>query len=214
MLNIYYNNKKYKVASTLNELKLSDYQKLPEPGEDKLKYFASLLHILGEVPYDIVLKMSASDVTNISNAIIVMLNDTNKPLQNIININGEKYQFEDDLSNLRFDQFIDLAEFTDKDVDIKSLLHIIAAILYHKVIGKKKEKIRLSNIFRRKYENILEPYDAKNVFKKSELFKEHLTMDVIYGMLLFFSHLKMIYLKNTLDFLKQTELQKLKTNQE
>lgn len=214
MLNLTVGNNKYYIPSTLKELKVGVYQSIPEMGDDKLKYFATLLHTMGKVPYDVVLKMSNNDVTTIANSLIVMLNDTNQPLQKTISVNGELYEFESDLNNLRFDQFIDLAEFTDKAVDIKSYLHIIAAILYHKVIGKKKEKLRLKNIFRRKYKNIVEPYDAKTVFEKADIFKEHLSMDVVYGMILFFSHLKLIYLKNTLAYLKKIEEEKLKTSLE
>ena len=204
MINITVDKNKYHIPNKLNELTIGAYQKIKDiKPDDKIKYVSEILNKLGNIPYDVILKMNSYEIKVIVNAITVMLNNTDQPLRNYIVIDDVKYKFQDNLDTMRFDQFIDLSEMTDNKELINDNIHLIMSILYHKVIGKEKSKFKWYKPWKkRSYKDILEPYDSTKVYDKAKLFKEHLTMDIVYGVLVFFSHLKLIYLKNSLDYLK------------
>lgn len=214
MINIKLDKVKYKIPSKLTELTIGRYQKLKDLNKkDKVKYFGELLNKLGDIPYAVILSMSNKDVKDIANALVVMLAGSDNLLQNYVEVNGVTYKFTENLDLMRFDQFIDLIEMTDNTDLINENIHLISAILYSEVIGKKKSRFKWYKFWKkRKIEDIVEPYNSEGIYKRAALFKEHMTMDVVYGLLVFFSHLKLISMTNSLDSLNQDLVKSQKTS--
>lgn len=214
MINLIVEKMKYKVPSKLIELTIGRYQKLKGLDQtNQTKYFGELLNKLGDVPYEVILNMTHKDVKDVAESLIVMLAGGSESLQNYINIKGVTYKFTENLDLMRFDQFIDLTEMTDDPVLINDNMHLIPAILYQEVIGKKKTKFIWYKFWKKRaYVDIVEPYTSEAIYKRSKIFKEYMTMDVVYGLLIFFSHLKVISMRNSLVSLQtqlaQTENQK------
>lgn len=210
MIKLKLRNKVYNIPNNLTELTIEQYQDIKNIKVDvdnKVKWFSDFLFLFG-VDRKISRMMNSIDIINTMNAVNVMLNNTDVPLFNYITINNTKYQFENKLSNLRFDQFVDLSELTDDESIINDNIHVIAAILYRPIIGKVKEKFLIKNLIRfkkRKYVNVVEEYDSSKVIDRSEIFKQHMNMEIIYGLLFFFSNLKLQHSVNLLQSL-ETEM--------
>lgn len=211
MIKIKVEGKSYNIPNNLEELSIKDYQFIKGVNtEDKFKYFMIVLEYFG-IEQHLCKKIDSKDVLSIIDSITVMFNQTNISLKHIISIDGIEYQFERELNKLRFDQFVDLTQLTENENTITDNLHLIAAILYRPILKTKKERFKLKHLYsKRKAIYVAEKYDSNLVIERSEIFRNKMNMEVIYGMLFFFSLLKLKYLKSTLESSLIEEKKKMK----
>lgn len=214
MINIKIEKTTYKIPNKLTELTIGVYQKLN--GLDKSNqatYYGELLNRLGGIPYDVVRNMTVKQVRTIATSLNDMLDQFGIPLQDKVTVQGIEYKFPDKLDMIRYDQFIDMWNMTNGQTVINDNLHLIAALLYSRVTLEPKPKFKWYKFWKKRVAiETTEPYDSKTVEARAMIFKEHMTMDVVFGLLIFFSHLKLISLKNSQDSLiKDIEKEKMKS---
>ena len=213
MITIEHDKKKYKIPNEITEFTIIQYQKVMEieKGLKKYERFKEILFQISNIPNTVIDKMQGTQISHIINGILVMLNQSNYLLQKVIKIDGELYHFEDKIDDIVFEQFIDLVEFTDDEEQTITNLHLIAALLYRKVIGYKKEKFSFKKMIKfkkRKLLYIMEDYNSDVIIERSKIFQEKMSMDVVYGMIFFFMHLKLEFLKLSVDYLEQEKKEK------
>lgn len=191
MITLKFEGKKYFIPNELKELTIYQYQEIQKIDKtDKFKFIVNFLGLFGIDDY-IAKNVKASIVIQIMNSTNVMLNTTNVPLQKTFTIDGIEYGM-DTLIDLRFDQFADLTELTETENLINDNLHIITAILFRPLTKWKKEKFKLLKLFKkRKLIYTIEEYNSKTVMERAEHFKQNLNMDIVLGLLFFFSNLKL-----------------------
>lgn len=200
MINITVEGKTYKIPNNLNELSIGDYQYIKNINSiDKFKYFLILLEYFG-IEQHLAKKIESKLVIDIIQAITLMLGQSSGNLKHLISIDGVQYQFERDLDKLRFDQFIDLTQLTEDEKTITDNLHLIAAILYRPVVEVKKEKFKLKHLWcKRNNVYVAEKYDSGEVMERADIFKLKMNMEVVYGLLFFFSRLRLKRIKSILE---------------
>lgn len=199
-------DKKYYIPNNLSELTVSQYQEILQLPKDIDKYQRMLL-ILGElsgIPEKDIKLMPGRDIAQIVNNIFLMLQAKDRFLIDEFDLKGQKYKFESKIDNIRFDQFIDLVEMTENDDLIVKNLHIICAILYREaeITGKEPFKLKYFLKGNRKEIYTIKEYNSDELMDRAEIFKD-LTMDIVFGMLFFFSSLKVIYFQRLADYSNQ-----------
>ena len=150
---------------------------------------AAMFHHLCDLDISYINKLNISIYTDIRNKLYELINIVDSPLQRIITINGKKYGFEPNLSEMSYAAYVDLQKY--KELKIDKDWGEIMSILYRPVTNQIGEL----------YE--IEPYSAK-IDKK--LFMD-VGMDVHFGAMFFFLHTSMDLLNATQNSLKG-ELQK------
>lgn len=211
MIRIKIEGKNYNIPNNLNELTIKDYQFIKGINIDnKIMYFTKLLGYFGIEEY-LVKKIPSREILSIIESITVMLKDVDIKLKHMISIDGVEYIFEKNLDKLRFDQFVDLSQLTENEKLITDNIHLIAAILYRPITEIKKERFKLKHLWCKR--NTIyngEVYDSNKVIERADIFQEKMNMEVIYGMLFFFSLLKLKYIKSTLESSLIEEQKKMK----
>lgn len=214
MINIEVNNKTYKVPNRMDEFTIRNYQDVISINSSTKKYdkVKTILHVLSGVPKKHISKQPWVHTQQIVNSVLVMLNTTPSNLQKVIKVKDKLYHFEDNLDNIRYDQWSDLVDLTDDTEKLNNNLHIIYAILYREVISVKKDKFKLKHLLKKHKRNLIyktKDYDSSVIMEQAELFQEELTYDVVSGVIFFFLTLKAEYLKRLKDSLiKEEEMKK------
>ena len=133
---------------------------------------AAMFHHLCELDITYINKLNISIYTDIRNKLYELINISDSPLKRIITVNGKKYGFEPNLGEMSYGAYVDLQKYKELKID-KDWAEIMC-ILYRPVTNQIGEL----------YE--IEPYSAK-IDKK--LFMD-VTMDVHFGAMFFFLHLR------------------------
>ena len=92
-------------------------------------------------------------------------------LKRIIDVDGTAYGFIPDFDALTFGEFCDLDNYLQ---DSWNNLDKILAILYRRIIKREGDKYKI------------EPYSLDDIKERRELFKNNMSIDTIYGSLVFF----------------------------
>ena len=163
------------------------YKDTPEAVDAALFY-----HLCG-VPAGYLPKLDISIYMDIRTQLYKLMNISDLPLKRIIDVNGKKYGFEPNLSEMEYGTYLDLTKF--KEVKMNEDWASIMAILYRPV----------TNTIGELYE--IESYSGKI---DKNLFME-VPMDVHFGAMFFFLHTLTDLLKDTQNSLKK-ELVKMVDN--
>jgi hypothetical protein len=96
----------------------------------------------------------------------------NNGLNRVIEIDGVEYGFIPDFDELSLAEFVDLDNYLQNNWNN---MHKIFAVLYRPVTKREDNKY------------IIEPYSLKNIKDRRELFNDRLSIDTVYGALVFFA---------------------------
>jgi hypothetical protein len=151
---------------------------------------ALFYHLCGVEP-TYLSKLNISIYTDIRNELYKLVNIKDVPLQRIITINGKKYGFEPNLSEVEYGVYLDLMKY--KEVKINEDWAEMMSILYRPV----------TNTIGELYE--IETYKGK---LDKELFMD-VSMDVHFGAMFFFLHISTDLLKDTQNSLKKELVKKI-----
>lgn len=189
MIKIEYDGEVLNIPNRLDEISLSEFQQISSiKFKNNKRYFIQVLEKFG-IPRVAINSLNVDNYIIIKNALTILFNDISQPLQNVIEFNGDKYQFTDNYDDIRMDQFVDMMEMSKDKEEIINNLHIISSLLYRKVIDEKTEN---GNII-----YIVEEYDSSVVLGRSLQFKD-MNLEIFLGVLGFFLLLKATYMKDIL----------------
>lgn len=152
---------------------------------------AALFYHLCDVPPNYLTKLDISIYTDIRKELYNLINIKDAPLQRIITIDGKRYGFEPNLSEIEYGAYLDLMKY--KEVKIDENWAEMMSILYRPV----------KNTIGELYE--IETYKGKI---DKELFMD-VPMDVHFGAMFFFLHTSMDLLKDTQNSLKKELVKKV-----
>ena len=154
----------------LNEISLEQYQRfLQLKSEDEMFVAQKAIEIFCNVPLIIVNNMPYQDVVRISKRLFSYFEQKHS-LKRQPRINGKKFGFIPNLEDITFGEYVDL-DGTIADWDT---MHNAMAVLYRPITEEKGELYRI------------EEYESSHNYKES---MKHVSMDVVFGALVFFWNL-------------------------
>ena len=161
---------KINVPNDLSEIKLWQYQKflkIQNDNTDEHFIAAKMIEIFCHIESKDVFKMKAKDIAKITNIIADVFQ--NKPkLKQRIKLNNIDYGFIPNLDDMSLGEYIDLDTYISKWDEIEKAM----AVLYRPITQTYKDKYNI------------EEYTAKNADKYKDI-----TLDVVFGSIIFFYHL-------------------------
>lgn len=184
---------KYELPTSWSEVSLGKYSKLmtalhnEESSEIELiiKTLESLVGIsttqLTKVPLKY-LKIAYAELSTLTSTM------PSTELKRIIDVDGTAYGFIPDFDELTFGEFCDLDNYLQ---DSWNNLHKIMAVLFRKVVARDKDKYSI------------EEYTMKGIKERRELFNSSLSIDVVYGALVFFYHIGSKHMTTMLSSLEE-----------
>ena len=155
--------------------------------DDEEAKIATLFYHLCNVEPGVISKIDTNTFTQIKNKLLSFVAQEKFDLIPFVNMNGVKYGFEPNLSEIAYGAYVDISKYDE--LNINENWEKIMAILYRPVV---KEVGKLYEI---------EPYTGK---EPTEHWRE-VNMDVHFGALFFFINLSKVLLRNTLKSLTQKE---------
>jgi hypothetical protein len=166
---------KVEVPQSWKAVTLEDYLKLRKDMEtykdDDEALTACLFHHLCHFPLEYLQQMDINTYIAIKADVLKFFNNTNYPLQRFITIDGVKYGFEPNLSEMAYGAYVDISKYENVAIDDKWAE--IMSILYRPVV---KESGALYDI--QAYDGRIDGDKFKNI-----------TMDIHFGTLFFLSNL-------------------------
>ena len=153
---------------------------------------AAMFYHLCEVEPQYLSKLDISIYTDIREELYKLINISDSELKRIITINGKRYGFEPNLSEIEYGAYLDLMKY--KEVKIDENWAELMSILYRPVTNTMTGGL---------YE--IETYKGK---LDKELFMD-VPMDVHFGAMFFFLHMYLDLLKDTQNSLKKELVKKV-----
>lgn len=172
---------KLTVPDTLAEIKLSQYQKFlktTKDSEDAQFINKQLVGIFCNIDDDVVNKIKAKDFNNIVSIITTMLSER-PPLKRLVKHNGKDYGFIPNLEDITLGEQVDI----ETNINDWSKMHLVMGVMYRPVNLKKGDKYLIDE------------------YKESQGLD--LTMDVVFGAILFFYRLVNDLLNSTQSYINQ-----------
>ena len=161
---------KINVPNHLSEIKLYQYQKflkIQKENTDEHFIAAKMIEIFCHVESKEVFRMKAKDIAKITNIIADVFQ--NKPkLKQRIKLNNIDYGFIPNLDDMSLGEYIDLDTYISNWDEMEKAM----AVLYRPITQSYKDRYNIQE------------YTAKN----SEKYKD-ITLDVVFGSIIFFYHL-------------------------
>ena len=172
-------------AVTLRDyIRLADDLKSYEGDDEAIT--ATLFHHLAKFNVAMLKDLDTETYTLIKDKLYSFLQNTNYPIQREIEIDGVKYGFEPNLSQMSYGAYVDISKYEKLQID-KQWAEVMS-ILYRPIIKR----------YGKLYDTI--PYEG---LIDSELFLD-VTMDIHFGCLFFFVNLSKDLWNSTLSSLMQT----------
>lgn len=173
------------IPTTLKEITLLQYQqwlKVAEGKEMSLFLQQKMIEIFCKVTLKDVLNIRATDVDEITNSIEELFADKTTFVDRF-ELNNKQFGFIYNLDKITLGEFADLDKLTEWD-----LMHKAMGVLYRPIVFTKKEKYLIED-----YESSTK-YDMRNM-----------SLDIVFGALVFFWNLKKEYLNLIQKFLAKEE---------
>jgi len=188
---------KYELPTSWSEVSLGQYSKLMNALDNEkateieliVKTLEALVGIssneLTKVPLKY-LKIAYSELIELTSTM------PSNELKKIIDVGGTAYGFIPDFDELTFGEFCDLDNYLQ---DSWNNLDKILAVLYRKITDRDNDKYKI------------EEYTLEGITERRELFKNNLSIDTIYGALVFFYHIGSKHIKTMLYSLERESKQ-------
>ena len=174
---------KLTIPTDTSEITLGQLQRLTEIEEaelDNLEKQKQTIELLTGVDRGTLNRFRLSDLEGVYDKLLYLSKQDNRLIK-FVTLEGVKYGFHPNLSNITTGEFADLDTFCK---DLNKNLHYIMAVLYRPVTTDKSGKYDI------------EPY--KGTEARAELFKNKLPANVVNGAMVFFWTLGRDYLKDIL----------------
>ena len=173
------------IPESLNEIKLSQYQKWLKIADGKeLDVFLKqkMIEIFCEIPLLKVIKIKAMDVENIVDEINKVFNVDEKKIKLIqtFQLNNKEFGFIPNLDDITLGEYVDL----DNYLADWSLMHKGMSVLFRPIILKKKKQY------------LIEDYESSDKYNLKDM-----TLDIVFGSLVFFYNLRNELLKHILNYI-------------
>jgi len=185
---------KLTIPTDLSEITLGQLQKLTNlEGEDlnAIEMQKRSIELLTKVDRATIDLFKLSDLESVYSKLLSLSKKSDR-LHQFVTIEGVKYGFHPNLSDISTGEFADLDTLCQ---DFNDNLHMIMAILYRKVTIEKYGKYQI------------ESYDGE-VEDRARLFKKKLPANVVNGALVFFWTIGSDYLTDTLNSLQEDQATK------
>lgn len=179
---------KLTIPTNLSEITLGQLQSLTNLENEELNVVEMqkrAIELLTSVDRATIDLFKLSDLESVYNKLLSLSRREDK-LHKFVTIEGIKYGFHPNLSEISTGEFADLDTLCE---DFNDNLHLIMAILYRKVTIEKYGKYKI------------ESYDG-DVEARAELFRNKLPANVVNGAMVFFWTIGKDYLINTLNSLQ------------
>jgi len=187
---------KLTIPTDLSEITLGQLQSISEIESAELENTERqkrIVELLTGVDRETIDLFRLSDLQHVYEKLLYLSKQDNK-LTKFVTIDGTKYGFHPNLSDISTGEFADLDSFCQ---DFNKNLHFIMAVLYRPVQKEKAGKYQI------------EGYDG-DIEGRAELFKNKLPANVVNGALVFFWNLGANFLKAMEQF--STEELQVKSN--
>lgn len=179
------------------EVKIDTWQELSlVESETQIGVLINKLSILADCDPEEIRQMPIVEFNKVQQQLLFMNKPLKKEIKLKIEIDGKKYGMIPDLNFLTTGEFLDAENWKDKSVEN---LHLYLALLYRPIISEDGDDYKI------------EPHKAEGFMKRAELFRKNLTIEYVWGTLLFFSSLGLNCTKAILDFLEAEEAAKIQT---
>ena len=193
---------KFKMPTCWDEVSIGQYSDLMKAIDKEgsseielmIKSLEALVGIDGGVLSKAPLKQIKAAYSELSDLTKVM--PTNE-LSRVVEIDGVEYGIIPDFDDLSLGEFVDLDNYLQ---DSWNNLDKIFAVLYRKVTNRKDVSYTI------------EDYSMDNIKDRRKLFKDRLSIDTVYGALVFFYTIGSEYIENTLSYLEEENRSLKKTN--
>ncbi len=179
---------KFKFPQTWKEVTLDQFQKINQLSiEDEIDFELAMISILAGIPIDNILDLPVTEYKRLKEACsFINVNPDSRP-KNIIEIDGVKYGYRNDVRKMKTSEYIDFDTMSASGVEN---MHIIMAILYRPIV-------KVGNLEKDPFDYEIEPYNSKTVLKRAEIFKEKMTMDFVLSATFFLMALVQSLLEST-----------------
>ena len=180
------------VPDSWKDISISQYQKFIALGDiDNTAKTIEAISILCNLTKSQVKKIPLKDIDRMYKIVSKLTDEEtdNFDLQQFIEIDGEKYGFHPNLSNIQTGEYADIEEYMK--LDVIENLHNIMSVLYRPVVSETMSKYQIDD------------YNGDDDIK--EKFKE-VKMDVALGMLVFFYNLGSELQKSSSSYLKELKM--------
>lgn len=181
------------IPKSWSEVKICTFQELHAvESETEIGVLINKLSILADCDTEDVRALPISEFNKIKSDIEFMSKPLAKKINLKIEVDGKKYGMIPDLNFLSAGEFLDAENWKDKSIEN---LHLYLTLLYRPIIWEDGEDYKI------------EPHKADGFTRRAELFRQNLTIEHVWGTLLFFSSLGLNCTKVILDYLESTETQ-------
>jgi len=174
------------IPESLNEVTLKQYQKWLSIADGKeLNTFLQqkMIEIFCNIPLKQVLQIKAIDINNICEEIKKLFNQEPKFIDRF-NLNNKEFGFIPKLDDITFGEYVDL----DTYIADWDLMHKAMSVLFRPITFKKKNQY------------LIEDYESSDKYNITDI-----TLDVVFGSLVFFYNLRNEFQKHILNYLATQE---------
>ena len=186
----------FKLPTSWDEVSVAQYSKLMLAIEKEgtteielmIKSLEALVGIDGGILSRVPIKMLREAYKQLGE---LTSNMPSNELSRVVEIDGIEYGIIPDFNELTLGEFVDLDNYLQ---DNYNNLNKIFAVLYRPVIERDGNNYNI------------EPYSLKNISDRRELFNNRLSIDTVYGALVFFCSIGSKHIESTLSSLEEEKM--------
>jgi hypothetical protein len=192
MIKVELEGKKYNLPTSWEDVSIKKYKKIfnidSEDGD--ITYFVTLLSILLDIPYDILIKIEYSSLTKLQNSINFIHEPIIQDSITEFEIDGVKYKLTN-ITNLKTNEFVDLDSLSK---DYINNMHLMLGIIYRECDSKGK----------------IVDYDSDDLNRRSIIFDDKLNILQVNKTIVFFSKIVTLYLNTMNSYLAKRVTKEMK----
>ena len=176
----------FKLPTSWDEVSLGQYSKLmlsiEKDGSTEIELMIKSLEALVGIDGGILSKVPIKQLREAYNQLGELISTTpNNELSRVIEIDGIEYGFIPDWDDFTLAEFVDLDNYLQ---DSWNNMQKIFALLYRPIKSREDNKY------------IIDTYSLKNIKERRELFNNRLSIDTVYGALVFFCAIGTKHIEN------------------
>lgn len=174
---------------TWSDISVGQYQELQNIQTDnEISKFIQMISVCLDCDPDEIRMMPLSEWQTMKSDFFFLTTDPSNVVQHIIQIDGVEYGLEPDMDLISTGVFIDAEQFRQDTIEN---LHRTLALIYRPITEKKSE-----------LEYKIEPHKAEGFERRANLFKEKVSIEIVFGATLFFLIQSMQLSIDMMDYLK------------
>ena len=186
----------FKLPTSWDEVSLGQYSRLmiaiEKEGTTEIELMIKSLEALVGIDGGILSKVPIKQLREAYNQLGELIStNPNNELSRVVEIDGIEFGLIPDFDELSLGEFVDLDNYLQ---DNYNNLSKIFAVLYRPVIERDGNSYNI------------EPYSLKNIIDRRELFNNRLSIDTVYGALVFFCNIGSKHIESTLYSLEEEKM--------